>query len=222
MSSVKNYVPRTAAKFLVWSKNLLAYVKLHHTRMKIYDPGDPVADMVSELELWVNKCDDPNHGSLDVSAKNLAHKKLEKELRAFVQGMLARNTNVTDLDREAMAIPVYDTIPTPVSEPRVRPKVNVLFKSAGSLQMQIAPEADISEDRRAYYGCKIQYELMHIDAPRPESRDVLNKSVFTRRKKEPFVFQPEDSGKKMYFCARYENSKGQAGPWSTIMGAVIP
>ena len=222
MSSVKNYVPRTAAKFLVWIKNLLAYVKLHHVRMKAYDPGDEMDEMVNDLELWVNKCDDPNHGSLDISAKNHAYKKLEKEIRAFVQGVLARNPNVTNLDREAMGIPVYDTIPTPVSVPKVRAKANVVFKGAGSIELQIAPDGDISEDRRAYYGCKILYGVFDSAAAPPQSETELHESVFSRRKKEAFVFQPKDSAKKVYFCMRYENSKGQPGPWCPIFSAVIP
>ena len=222
MSNSKSYVPRSNAAFLVWIKNLLAYVKVHFERMKAYDPSYPMDDMVTDLEYWMNKCGEPNHGSLDISAKNDARKKVEREIRAFVQGVLARNPNVTDLDREAMGLHVYDTIPTTVNVPKVRPMVKIVYKGAGLLELHITPEADISEDRRPYYGCKIQFDLFHADAPAPETRDVLNKGIFTRRKKEPFVFQPEESAKRMYFCARYENSKGQAGPWSNIMSAVIP
>ena len=222
MSKSKDYIPRSNAAFLVWIKNLLAYVNVNFERMKAYVPDDTMTDMVNDLEFWITKCDEPNHGRMDIIAKNAARKKLEKEIRSFVQGVLARNPNVTDLDREAMVLRVYDIIPTLVSIPKVRTNVNVVYKGAGLLELHVSPEADISEDRRAYYGWKIQYDLFNADAPAPETRNVLNHGVFTRRKKELFVFQPEDSAKRMYFCARYENSKGQAGPWSNIMSAVIP
>ncbi|MDR3352901.1 MAG: hypothetical protein LBO00_07885 [Zoogloeaceae bacterium] len=32
----------------------------------------------------------------------------------------------------------------------------------------------------------------------------------------------EESGKTIYFCVRYENAKGEPGPWGPIFSAVIP
>ena len=29
-------------------------------------------------------------------------------------------------------------------------------------------------------------------------------------------------GKEVFFCMRYENSKGEAGPWGIILSAFIP
>jgi hypothetical protein len=50
----------------------------------------------------------------------------------------------------------------------------------------------------------------------------LPHSKFTRRKKERFDFPAEDSGKTAYFCVRYENAKGESGPWGPMFSAVIP
>jgi hypothetical protein len=50
----------------------------------------------------------------------------------------------------------------------------------------------------------------------------LPHSRFVRRRKELFIFPPEDSGKTAYFSIRYENSKGQAGPWGPVFSTVIP
>ena len=33
---------------------------------------------------------------------------------------------------------------------------------------------------------------------------------------------PQTSGKTVYFCVRYENAKGEPGPWGPIFSAVIP
>jgi hypothetical protein len=56
----------------------------------------------------------------------------------------------------------------------------------------------------------------------PVSGDELPHSLFTKRRKELFDFPMEDSGKTVYFCIRYENSKGKAGPWGPIISAIIP
>ena len=48
----------------------------------------------------------------------------------------------------------------------------------------------------------------------------LPHSKFTRRKKELFAFDGE-SGNTVYFCLRFENPAGQAGPFGPILKAVV-
>jgi hypothetical protein len=55
----------------------------------------------------------------------------------------------------------------------------------------------------------------------PETGEDLPHSVFTRRKKERFDFDGY-SGKTVYFCLRWENTKGEGGPFGPIKQAVIP
>jgi len=55
----------------------------------------------------------------------------------------------------------------------------------------------------------------------PKSGHDLPDHVFTRRKHHLFDFDGE-SGNTVYFCLRYENAKGNAGPFGTILKAVIP
>jgi hypothetical protein len=47
-------------------------------------------------------------------------------------------------------------------------------------------------------------------------------SVFTRKKRCRFDFSEDDRGKTVYFCAHYENAKGDVGPWGPIVSALIP
>jgi hypothetical protein len=56
----------------------------------------------------------------------------------------------------------------------------------------------------------------------PVAGEELPHSKFTRRKKELFDFAQEDSGKRAYFCVRYENAKGEPGPQGPVFSAVIP
>jgi hypothetical protein len=91
-------------------------------------------------------------------------------------------------------------------------------------------------DPRAEYGFRIYYGVMPqggatVEAatgPRreliktPVSGEELPHSRFVRHKKELFDFPAEDSGKKAYFCLRYENSKGKSGPWGPLFSAIIP
>jgi hypothetical protein len=85
------------------------------------------------------------------------------------------------------------------------------------------PDARSDYGVRIYYGFsgpaseKYKFRL----AGEPKTGSDLPYSVFTRRKKERFDFDGE-SGNTVYFCLRYENPRGQAGPFGPMLSAVVP
>jgi hypothetical protein len=129
---------------------------------------------------------------------------------------------LTDPDLISLGLKPRDTNPTPIAKPTVRPTADVKIKGAGAFDISISPERDISHDEKSYYGCKIVFELFEQGATPPTNEKQLTEGRFVRKKKESFVFQPQDSGKKAYFALRYENSKGEAGPWCPIFSVLIP
>jgi hypothetical protein len=62
----------------------------------------------------------------------------------------------------------------------------------------------------------------HILSEAPQTPADLPDSFFTRREHDRLEFPPEASGKTCYLAARYENGKGQSGPWGTMISAVVP
>jgi len=129
---------------------------------------------------------------------------------------------LTDADLVSLDLKPRDTHPTPIAAPEVRPVPTVKIKGAGAFEINIAPERDISNEKKSYYGCKIVYELFGQSDAAPTNVKQLSESRFVRKKKESFVFQPQDSGKKAHFALRYENSKGEFGPWCPIFSVLIP
>jgi hypothetical protein len=74
----------------------------------------------------------------------------------------------------------------------------------------------------ADYGFSIYYQVLADSDPAPNSPEKFLHQGFTRRKKE-IVNRPENErGKKIYFCLRLENAKGQQGPWGPIFWTIIP
>lgn len=58
-----------------------------------------------------------------------------------------------------------------------------------------------------------------------DARDALKtkaRTFFSRKTTHVFDFEEEDRGKKVYYAARYENAKGEAGPWSEVVSLIIP
>jgi hypothetical protein len=131
-----------------------------------------------------------------------------------------------------MAIPNKDTIPTPVPPPTTQVEADILLPGIHLIELKIKPYSELAHNNtaRSDHCVRIYYRVLgdvtatdkfRLSAP-PGSGDDLPHSVFTRKHKYQFDFPEEDRGKTVYFCLRYENSKGDSGPWGPILQAIIP
>jgi hypothetical protein len=127
---------------------------------------------------------------------------------------------------------------TPTNRPRPTgfPMGSVSYPGPGALvlrcfAMEGQPPLDPDSDYgyRAYWGVYPaggasveaatgpRRELMKV----PTTGDELPHSLWTKRRSDLLDFHG-DSGKTVYFCIRYENRKGEAGPWGPMFSAIIP
>jgi hypothetical protein len=218
--SSKSYIPAGDAKFLEWAKTFSAYAKIHAIRWKVAPPDDDYTDLIGDFEHNLGKATEPNRGKIDTLKKNESRKALEKASRVFVQGFLAKNPYVNNADREAMGLTIYyDVIPTPVGKPTGVPTLATTYDKNGRIKLQIRV-VDDATDKRANYGIKIYYGIFPQEA-QPASVNDLSENRFTRQKSLLFSFPATDKGKKLFICARCENSKGDAGDWGEIIAATI-
>ena len=216
-----DYVPRGDLKFLEWVKRVTSYILANHARWEISDPKDRFDTPLGEFESAMANALLPDAGSVSILEKNNARKKLERMMREYLQGVIIRNPAVLPVDKAEMSLPVYDRTPTPVLDPTSRATASVIYKDSCVLQLNIKSVTDI-EDKRSEYGCRIYYGVYATGSTPPATGMDLIQSMFTRKKKEVFTFLPTETGKTVYFCIRYENSKGKAGPWGPMISAIIP
>jgi hypothetical protein len=47
-------------------------------------------------------------------------------------------------------------------------------------------------------------------------------SAFDTRSPFTLSFDENQRGKTVYFCLRWENTRGEKGPWSEIVSGIIP
>jgi hypothetical protein len=123
-----------------------------------------------------------------------------------------------------------DTTPTPIPVPTAQAEADLIFPGIHLVELTKIRAVDgAAPDERSDYGVRIYYGFsgppsekhpFRVTAAPKTGRD-LPYSIFTRRRKERFDFDGE-SGNTVYFCLRYENPKGQAGPFGPILSAVIP
>ena len=152
-------------------------------------------------------------------------RRIFKELQDAMRDFKKRYFYIPPLnegDIVQLGLRLKDTEPTPVLDPVGIAKANITFPASMQMILHIQPVEGSQDDARAYYGVRIYYDLCAANETPPLNGKHLRLSRFTRRKKERFIFQPEDTGKTAYFSIRYENSKGKAGPWGPMFSAIIP
>jgi hypothetical protein len=143
---------------------------------------------------------------------------------------------LTDANMVAFGLKPKDTVRTRVAVPAGQAEADVTYPGPHLLMLHIKPLSGTAIDPRADHGYRIYYGIMPPGGATveqatghsrylmkaPVSGEDLPHSQFTRRRRETMVLSPADSGKTAHFCIRFENSKGEAGPWGPLFSAVIP
>ena len=159
--------------------------------------------------------------SAAVVAKTEARKTYEKELSILIRRRLNLNPAVDDEARRRLGLPIYKTTHTPApvaTEPpadecdtSVHGRVAIHFFPAGSLRKKGKPFGQ--------HGVEIAWVIR--DTP-PVRWDELLHSVFDTNSPYTFIFENDQRGQTLYYALRWENTRGEKGPWSDIASVMIP
>jgi hypothetical protein len=137
---------------------------------------------------------------------------------------------LTDSDLVSLGLNPPDAAPTAIPPPSAQVEADITYPGIHLIELKkIRPVAGAEPDGKSDYGVRIFWGLTGTSnnsdkfrvTETPHSGNDLPHSKFTRRMKERFDFDGE-SANTVYFCLRYENSKGEAGPFGPILKAVIP
>jgi hypothetical protein len=232
----KDYIPGSDRLFFDWAKNLYARALALFTALGIPSPQTFLEALLADFEAKLQLALSPNHGKVDIANKNAARKALEAACRSYVQAFLAHNPSLSDAQREELGITVRDKTPTSIPDPTGQAEADVTFPGPHLIELQkIRKLSGGADDSRSDYGVRIYYGLMppggasveqatgkdRLLMKVPTSGTELPHSIFTREKKSLFDFDGF-SGMTAFFCLRYENSKGKAGPWGPFLQGIIP
>jgi hypothetical protein len=233
----KSYIPARDADFDRWFSFLYQYVSQKcagQTPAWTHIPQAALGVLGEQHAAWKTAYGATSgpHTPVETEAKNNAKKAAKAVIRPFVNQYL-RYGPVTDEDRKAMGIPNRDKIHTPVPRPDAQPEADVAYPGVHRIELtNIRTVGAGKDDPRSEYGVRIFWGILGPPSPQDKFRitappltgDDLPHSTFTHRKRYTFNFEGE-SGNTVYFCLRYENSKGGEegeGPFGPIFSAVIP
>jgi len=161
-----------------------------------------------------------NRTAADVQAKNDARANYEKALRKFIAKWLANNDKVPDAERTRMGLTVKSGTHTPVDVPTSNPIATVDFSTRLEHLVYFVDEntPTVKAKPDGVHGCEIWTKLGN-PAPVNET-ELAFLGVCTR---SPFIvnFQGSDAGKTAYYWLRWVNTKGEHGPWSSPVSAMV-
>jgi hypothetical protein len=217
----ESFIPVKDADFLEKMKILLAYAAPRAAGWGI--SAEKLAELQSLLAAFQTAYDaaqDTNRGSTDVYRKKEARKALEAAARDFANKYLRYNCAVTDDDRRSMGVPPRNTSRAPVPPPSTYPGFDVGTEKLRQLSVRFHDNANLKRGKpRGAHGAEILWEFRETP---PESVGDLTHSEFATRSPHILRFDESERGKRVYLCLRWENNRGEKGPWGEIVAAIVP
>jgi hypothetical protein len=216
-----DYVPQSDGAFLEWSKPLITYAASHTAAFKL-DEGalTAVQTQLAAYEAAFEAAQNPNRGKVDILAKNEARDALKTALRAFVKAYLTYNPAVSDIDKESMGLPLHDATRTPTPPPSTIPEIELDSSIIRQITVHFKNNGSGKRGKpQGVHGIELRWSLLDTA---PSSVEALANSAFDTASPYTFSFDEADRGKALYICPRWENNKGNKGPWGEIVKALVP
>jgi len=160
--------------------------------------------------------------SVSVADRQDVSKRYKGALREDLRGFVTHNPDVSDGDRRAMGLPVYDKKPTPVPVPATIPELEVDFSKPQQLTIRFHEQGSRAKAKGAH-GIEMKYVVRDTALEDPNTpEDTFSRSAFFTRSPAVLAFTPEQRGK--FFCtrARWENNTGKKGLLGEIVCVRIP
>ena len=217
----KDYIPRTFAGLASFLTNLLNKVSSAQSRLGI--PAAELALLQTAINAFLAAnaiADNPSATNVERLARQHRADEARAVTREFVNLNLRYNRSMTDEDREDMGLTIPDHNPTPVPVPTTYPKIKVDTSIIMRLTLHIQDnEAQNHAKPNGVHGCEIRWAI--LDTPPTGTEDLLH-SAFSTKPAYTFEFDDPQRGKRFYFRCRWENTKGEKGPWCEFGNSIIP
>jgi hypothetical protein len=219
--SYTDFIPNADPEFNIWQGNLISLVEPNLVIWGI--DADDMGALKDRQDVWtaafIKASNKQNRSTADVRAKDDARAPYEKDLRKFVAQWLANNSRVTDSDRDRMDLTVKSGTRTPVAIPVSSPVGKVDFSTRQQHSLQFVDSASGGKAKPiGVHGCEVWMKTGG-EPPKNDS-DFTYVGIDT---KSPYTvsFSAADIGKTVYYRMRWINKRGQTGPWSSTVSAIV-
>jgi len=219
---MSDYIPKSDADMNVWQGNMVEIVETNLIAWGILTEDFTV--LKAKQSTWTTDyakaSNKQNRTAADVLAKDEAYNNYVGVIRPFVAQWLANNNKVTDSDRTRMGLTVKSGTRTAVAKPTTCPVGTVDFSVRRQHTINFSDEASPRSKAKpeGVHGCEI-YMKLDGDAP----KEVSEMTYVATDTATPYVltFDGAKTGKTIYYWLRWVNTRGECGPWSSTMSAMV-
>ena len=161
-----------------------------------------------------------NRTAADVLAKDKAGEDYSKSIRTFVAQWLASNSKVSDSDRTRMGLTVKTGTRTASPVPTTSPVGSIDFSVRLQHIIHFADDASARSKAKpeGVHGCEI---YMKVDGDAPKDSTELNYVATDTATPYVLKFDGNKAGKMVYYWLRWVNTRGECGPWSIAVNAMV-
>jgi hypothetical protein len=220
-----DFLPKNDRSLLQWVVNFLAYLMTATAMLRFHFPQavyDRLAALRDEFAQKLDVAENPaTRTKLSIQAKNTVRKALKADVRQSVKEYLAYNHEVTDEDRDGLGIPVHKTTRTPAPVAKEAPEADIDTSVIGRLTISFFEKGNRHKKAKPAGQHCVEIAWILSDTPVTRWDELTHSNVDTN---SPFTlaFENDQRGKTVYFALRWENTRGEKGPWSEIYNAIIP
>jgi hypothetical protein len=212
---MKDFIPASEGDFLTFERQFASAAEEQAGLLGI--PAAAITTLKTlqtAYETAHTACESPNAGKVDRESRKEKRAALTGEIRLVKRAYIDANPlgAVTDEIRLSFGLPPADHNRSPVPVPAEE----VVFTLENSSFLQIAVRHPAKPPR--FNGAVALYM---VGGPEPVSRKDLSSSKLLTRPHEVLTFDETDQGRTLHIALRWQNEKGELGPWPPIQSIVI-
>ena len=216
-----DFIPAKDADFDSFTTNLKTFVNTHLADFGLV-AGDVVALNAAQAgwdTAYPLVAPAVSAASAATQLKVTAHDTLDLAVRALVK-LIQAKSNVSDASKQAIGITVSDGIKTAVPVPNTAPvgRIEQFNRLKHTIHFADAATPTSKAKPAGVRGCQV---WLKIGTAPPASASELHFLATDTRSPYVAQFDAADAGKTAYYWLRWENTKGEAGPWSAAVSATI-
>lgn len=209
--------PRKDGDLSLYFNSSIQYLKLHITRLNV--SSENMVVLMSELDEWniiyPKSQDDETSTKLIVAEKNEVRERLKTSLKR-VFGDVPQSA-LTANDRTILNLEEPTTTRTPAPVPTTFPVGQIHTDNLLQHTITFTDEDGKRGRPEKVRGCQIYCKEGTAPVDEKELR------MLTSDATSPYLhkFSFGDAGKTFYYKLRWENARGEAGPWGPTISGVV-
>jgi len=220
--SSSDFIPRSDSDFNLWQSSLVEFTEQNLTAWGI--AADDFTIVKTNQSSWdtayAKASNKQNRTAADVTAKDEARTNYEKAIRPFVAQWLSNNSKVTDSDRTRMGLTVKTGTRTAAPKPSTSPMGSIDFSVRLQHTIHFSDEASPRSKAKpeGVHGCEI---YMKVDGDAPKDASEMTYAGTDTASPYLLKFEGSKAGKMVYYWLRWVNTRGETGPWSSMVSAMV-